>query len=210
MTIRSDIGPYVIVPEWVFKDVHNDNALRLYIYLGLRCWGKDGWAISVKVLAADTGLSESAVHRAVKQLRVLGALDVFSTMQPSGEQGWNRFVVRTTKRRSTRSCRAQGVTHDTPQGVTHDTPPVSPVTPIRRSNKQIQVNNPPTPLRGGEKLKGRAVCACCGVAGVKGEDVARFSYGAGKKVIYLHPDCQPPQEKGRHPLSKFTNRDEIR
>lgn len=74
-TIRSQTGPFCMIPHWVLKRVHDSRAVHLYALLAKyanrerRAWPK------IDTLAVEMGTSPRSVERAIADLRRLGALE---------------------------------------------------------------------------------------------------------------------------------------
>jgi hypothetical protein len=94
--VRSDSGPWAVVPGWVINADINDKALRLYALLSLFADGgtrNGGTTRNRKGLAARLGCSVDTIDRASASLEEIGAIKKLAHFDRSGDQGANRWIV---------------------------------------------------------------------------------------------------------------------
>lgn len=91
--LRSDMGPFAIVPEWVLFGCQ-DAALRVYCILG-RMANSDGicWP-SISTLAERARMSKRTVIRAVQELEQLGAVVAERRTHEDGGNASTVYLVR--------------------------------------------------------------------------------------------------------------------
>lgn len=98
--ITSDVGPWGVVPRAMILDMEGDTTAGL-AYALLSSYADrqtdDGWKISRKQLADELGVSLSTMKRALKKLEDKGWICSVGTVTPEGDQGWNRYVVLTSR-----------------------------------------------------------------------------------------------------------------
>lgn len=75
--MKSDIGRYGIMPEWLLREVQNGTAIRLFGLLAAAYADREGscWPSRTR-LAADLGASKDTVDRAISDLEAAGALEI--------------------------------------------------------------------------------------------------------------------------------------
>lgn len=103
MSIKSDTGPFSIVPEWVLDADVSDRAIRLYTLLG-RYADKKGHAHpSRSTLAARLRCSVDSLDRAAKELIEGGMLKVTRRKVGNGRNLTNVYLLRMAARARPRS-----------------------------------------------------------------------------------------------------------
>lgn len=92
--VRSEIGPFCIVPLWVAEAVP-PAALKVYVILAAKYADRDtGEAYpSRRTLAHDSGISDDTLDRSVKELKAAGALTVEARKSPEGDRTSNLYTV---------------------------------------------------------------------------------------------------------------------
>jgi len=90
--MRSDTGPFSIVPEWVL-DAVGAREVQLYTLLGRYADAEGDSFPSRTTLAKRMGCSTDTVDRAVKELVSVGALSVEHRTAESGDPTTNRWTV---------------------------------------------------------------------------------------------------------------------
>lgn len=96
--LRSDSGPFSIVPEWVIDSDASDRAVRLYAVLARHADSDSGEAWPAKAtLAARLHCSSSSVDRALDELITLGAVDRQERWRTDGGQTSNLYTIRRTR-----------------------------------------------------------------------------------------------------------------
>lgn len=91
--MKSDIGPFSIVPEWVLLSGVSAEAVRLYALLG-RYANSEGEAWpSVETLAKQLRVSPLTVRRKIRELVDLGCLKVTERKAESGGNQSNLYRV---------------------------------------------------------------------------------------------------------------------
>lgn len=94
MTVRSDTGPFALVPEWVLDADLSDRAIRLYALLS-RYADADGICYpSRRALAERLRCSEDSVDRAKRELVAAGALHVEARFDEEGQRSNLYRIVR--------------------------------------------------------------------------------------------------------------------
>lgn len=93
MTVRTDTGPFSLIPEWVLDAEISHAAVRLYCLLG-RYADKDGqcWP-SRRTLADRMRCSVDTLDRAVHELEAVKALSKTAQRSENGDQTSNLWVV---------------------------------------------------------------------------------------------------------------------
>lgn len=91
--MKSDIGPFSIIPEWVLLSGVSAEAVRLYALLG-RYANSEGEAWpSVETLAKQLRVSPLTVRRKIRELVGLGCLTVTERKSESGGNQSNLYRV---------------------------------------------------------------------------------------------------------------------
>lgn len=94
MTIRSDIGPFGIVPEWVTTGPISDPAVRLYALLARHADRDSGELTRRRRALADAlGWSVDKLDRAKRELVDVGALVVDARFDEGGDRTSNRYTI---------------------------------------------------------------------------------------------------------------------
>lgn len=92
--VRTDTGPFSIIPEWVLDAGVSDGAIRLYCVLG-RYADADGDSYpSRRTLAERMGCSTDTVDRRTRELVDLGALSVAPRYDTDGDRTSNLYRLR--------------------------------------------------------------------------------------------------------------------
>lgn len=94
--VRSEMGPFVIVPRWVIESV-SATALQLYVVLGTYCDRDLVARPSVKTLARDMDCSVRTVQGARNELQRAGALMVQARVSEQGDPTANEYWLRQVK-----------------------------------------------------------------------------------------------------------------
>jgi len=95
--LASDIGPFVIVPDWILRSGISDRGVRLFAVLA-RYADRAGEAFpSRRQLTTDLLASAASIDRATKELIDIGALDVQARFDHNGDQTSNLYIVRYAK-----------------------------------------------------------------------------------------------------------------
>lgn len=92
MSVRSDIGPFAIVPEWLIYSGVSSNAIRLFAVLH-RHDGAGGCHPGRKRLATLMACSESTVDRTIRELSDAGAVTVEAQFDESGDRSSNSYLL---------------------------------------------------------------------------------------------------------------------
>ena len=96
MRVRSDIGRYAIVPEWVLGGSVSSRAVHLFTVLACKYSDREHTSYpSRKTLARDLGVAhEKTVDRAVRELERIGALNVERNRKTeAGDYGPNLYKL---------------------------------------------------------------------------------------------------------------------
>lgn len=97
MSVKTDIGPFAIVPLWLSKSASN-SALRLYALVSAKYANKESQAWpSYKTISEDLGCSKSSVVRDIIELKKLGALTIENRNRPNGSPTSNVYTLITSK-----------------------------------------------------------------------------------------------------------------
>lgn len=92
--IRSDTGPFAIVPEWVIDSAISDRAVRLYAILS-RYADSDGFCWpSRRTLADRLRCSVDTLDRTVRELVETSILEVSARYDDAGDRTSNGYLVR--------------------------------------------------------------------------------------------------------------------
>lgn len=93
--VRSDIGRYAIVPEWLLATDISANAIRLFAVLAAKYADRDGVAYpSRRRLREDMGgVSLDTVDRSVSELVKIGAITVESRRSEDGDPASNLYTL---------------------------------------------------------------------------------------------------------------------
>lgn len=93
--LRSDSGPFSIVPEWVTDSPISDGAHRLYAVLARYADSGDGSAFPARsTLAKRLHCSTDTVDRRVAELVKITALIVRPRFTEGGDQTSNLYIIR--------------------------------------------------------------------------------------------------------------------
>lgn len=94
-SVKSDIGRFAIVPEWILDSAPGGTALRLFAVLACKYANQDGVAYpSRKRLAVDLGsASVDTVDRALKELTSIGAITVTARYDEAGDRTSNLYFI---------------------------------------------------------------------------------------------------------------------
>lgn len=111
--VRSDLGPFAIVPEWILDADVSDRALRLYAVLGRYANENRQSFPSRRTLAARLRCSVKTVDRTLSELEQAGALTVERRRDEEGDNATNLYTLRFAP---------PGVIDDAPGRVTDDAP----------------------------------------------------------------------------------------
>lgn len=92
--VRTEMGPFAIVPEWVLDAEVSDRAVRLYALLW-RYADRSGrsWP-SRKALADRLRCSRDTVDRAIRELVEIEALAVEARQDEAGDRATNLYLLR--------------------------------------------------------------------------------------------------------------------
>lgn len=109
--VRSDVGPFAIVPMWLLEAGVSGNAIRVYAALaGWYADRNDGRASpSRSTLAKRIGVSKDTVDRGLRDLEEIGAIEIRSRYEDGDETGStrqtsNEYVVRFVRLRGRESA----------------------------------------------------------------------------------------------------------
>ena len=143
MTVRSDIGPFAIVPRWVREECRGHSwPLVLYAVLADRAdrSNGNGWTCSRRSLADDMGTSVSTFARALVVLVEIGAIEVDHQIIPGTKEfGWSRYYVITSYPQG--AAWSEGVSSQTNRGLlADDTEDQEPPSRTARSKKSDNVH----------------------------------------------------------------------
>lgn len=149
MTVKSDIGPFSVVPEWVLDAPVSDRAVRLFAVLGRYADKKGESHPSRSTLAARLRCSVDSLDRAAKELVANGMLEVKRRRVETGRHLTSVYIlhVAARTRRGDRTDAASGSRVDAAQNETHlnENPPYP---PGKRGEKISRANgNTPRQLR---------------------------------------------------------------
>lgn len=94
--MKSDIGRYGIIPEWLLDSGVSATAIRLFAVLTVKYADREGVAYpGRKRLATDMGdISVDTIDRAVRELRDAGALEVEHRTGADGALTSNLYHIR--------------------------------------------------------------------------------------------------------------------
>lgn len=162
-SVRSDIGPFAIVPEWVM-DRCTPSELMVYIALALYADRNTSTCFpSFRKLTERTGFARATVARLLDGLREKGCVDWEQRDRKDGGQTSNLYTVYTSRPVDPPVSRVRPprLTSETPPGVVGETGPVSRVTPQE-----------PEPTTQSHKNNNHHQAAPAGAAGPKGRNVA--------------------------------------
>jgi len=108
--VRTDTGPFVIIPEWVLDSGISDRAIRLYCTLGRYADDVTGEAYpSRRTLGKRLGCSTDSIDRAKNELVEVGALSVVHRKDEAGDPTSNLYTVhRVQLRRGGREAAGTG------------------------------------------------------------------------------------------------------
>lgn len=143
MSVRSDTGPWGIVPRALFHSDVSTTAVAVYALLSSYADrnSDDGWSAARKDLSTEAGISVDTFDRCVKALKDAGWLTVEPNVDDRGDQTWNRYIVHTVPR---------GGRVDAARSGHGRVDPAAPVRPQYTDPETDPVTdkNPPTPQRG--------------------------------------------------------------
>lgn len=92
--MRSDTGPFALVPEWVLDSPLSDRAVRLYAVLARYADSTSGEAWpSRQTLWKRLNCSERSLDAAKNELEVVGAIGVERRWKESGDPTTNRWII---------------------------------------------------------------------------------------------------------------------
>jgi hypothetical protein len=96
--VKSDIGRYAIIPEWLLVSGASPRAIQLFAILACRYADREGVAWpSRKRLAEDMRASVDTVDRAIDELIELGALSINLRMREDRGQASNLYTLHLIK-----------------------------------------------------------------------------------------------------------------
>lgn len=90
MSVRSDVGPFAIIPEWLLMAGVSGNAIRLFAWLH-RHDGAAGCHPSRQTLASEMGCSRDTVDRVLRELVEAKAVTIAHRMSESGDLTSNEY-----------------------------------------------------------------------------------------------------------------------
>lgn len=91
--MKSDIGPYSIIPEWLIGRV-SPSALTLFALLGRYANRDDEAWPSYATLAKRLGTSRRSVINWMQELENVGAVEIQSRRDETGDHGTNIYSLR--------------------------------------------------------------------------------------------------------------------
>lgn len=95
--LKSDMGPFSLLPEWVRTAEISDKAKLLYAYL-LGLANLPGGAFpSYNTMAKENNCSKASVRRYIEELVKLGALSKVPRSRQNGSQTSNQYIVHTVQ-----------------------------------------------------------------------------------------------------------------
>jgi hypothetical protein len=95
--VKSDIGRYAIIPEWLLLSGASPRAIQLFAVLACRYADRDGAAWPSRArLARDMRTSPLTVWRAVKELASIGAITVQHRRSEDGDHDSNVYTLKFT------------------------------------------------------------------------------------------------------------------
>jgi hypothetical protein len=94
-TVKSDIGRYAIIPEWLLLSGASPRAIQLFAILACRYADREGVAWpSRKRLAEDMRASPDTIDRTIKELCAIGALVVTRRKSEEGDFDSNVYFLK--------------------------------------------------------------------------------------------------------------------
>lgn len=118
MSVRTDTGPFAMIPEWLLLEC-SANAVKLFALLHRR-EGKDGIYPSRRLLAEQMKVSESTLDRTISDLEEAGALTVEARFDAAGDRTSNGYALHFVKKGGVTSAATGGVMGEGTGGVTSD------------------------------------------------------------------------------------------
>lgn len=123
--IRSDIGRFGIVPEWLFDAGISVQAIAIYALLAIHAdRDADECFPSLAYIASRLGCSADTVRRKLRELESVGAISISQRHDDAGRQASNIYTVCHAPVQGGRVAPVQGGdgTHARGEGGTHATP----------------------------------------------------------------------------------------
>lgn len=96
--IKSDVGPFAIVPDWLIQAGVSDGGLRLFVALAMRADRESGecWP-SRKTLAAEMAVTDRTIDARTDELEALGAVSKRPRWTEDGDRSSNAYTVNYAK-----------------------------------------------------------------------------------------------------------------
>lgn len=114
--IKTDTGPFAMLPEWLLEAEVSDRAVRLYGILARHADKDTGEAIPSRArLAEKLRCSRDSIDRATKELETVGALGVEARFDEAGDRTSNLYTVFRV-RQGGREAAATGTSTDAATG----------------------------------------------------------------------------------------------
>lgn len=95
--LKSDMGPFSLLPEWVRTAEISDKAKLLYAYLHRMGNLPNGAFPSYNTMAQENNCSKASVRRYIEELVKLGALTKVPRSRQNGSQTSNQYVIHTVQ-----------------------------------------------------------------------------------------------------------------
>ena len=90
--IRSDTGPFAMVPEWLLYSGVSGNAIKLFAIIH-RHEGPGGAHPSRRRLGELMGASDDTIDRVLKELAEAGAVTIEARFDPAGDRTSNAYTL---------------------------------------------------------------------------------------------------------------------
>ena len=142
MSVRSDIGPFAIIPEWLLYSGVSANAIRLFAILH-RHDGAGGCHPARRRIASLMGCSEATVDRALRELMEAKAVTSEHRQTAEGDfdsNAYTLFLASPISRGVASPVMRGGLTSDATGGITSDEGVASPVTTKRKPFNESPFN----------------------------------------------------------------------
>lgn len=93
--VKSDVGRYAMVPEWLLDTHISSTAVRLFAVLAAKYADRDTAEAHPRrrTLAGDIGASVDTVDRALKELETVGAVTVEARNTDEGDRDSNTYTL---------------------------------------------------------------------------------------------------------------------
>lgn len=92
-SVRDQIGPFTIVPEWIVDEAISTGAIALYVVLALHANKENKAWPSRKALADRLQVSKDTIDRWKRELVSVGALEVQNRKTEGGNNRSNLYRI---------------------------------------------------------------------------------------------------------------------